>query len=732
LVRGEVSRRSYSDLVDFLLLGILSVFLFVSPWFYGLTRFRDRLVAEIFILGLSLIAFPLLTRDEFLKRSGRTFDLFIFWSLILTLFYVLFSALPYHSFLAFGQFFSGFLFYLLVRRAVRSPGRFYFFLGAIIVSGLFYSAYGLAQYYGFLPHRYWYDPSFPSSRYIYSGHFAVFLLFPLFLSLAAIISVRKWTFQLVLSLALGLMGWAFLLSRCRTAWAAFLIGAAIFVVLARKSRILTQQAARGLILFGIAVGLILFVQSGFEEAWGRIADLWAKKNQEFFSLIYRWELWQGAFQAIVARPWGWGFGTFSFVFPQYQVEGGRFFIHYAFNEFVQAGVDFGVPGLLFLLGFLFFYFRRAFLFLEREERIPRRAMGAGFLALGIALIIVCQTDCPLRIYSIGLLFAGFLALSAYLFSSDEGGGEFLQAKVLSGALSRGTFLIRSLCFGAVFLTGVLTVRQLFGEIHFERGRGLEKKFSWGKAAQEYQRAVHLSPFYGPYHEARGGLFHRWSAISMREDQKKPLREKARQSFEEAARLQPYSAGDHYYLALVYEEEGDWERAKAELKKAMNLDPTNSFFVSEYGYFALRHSLEEEAIRSFEKFKAMPFKEGTRGDVCEILRECYALTRDYQQLKRVIPDNWPGHYCFGTVLAEKGRWDLAKIEFDAGMRIAQAAFEPELYYEHVRQAVADVYLASNRVTEAAEVYEKALAKDPGDFDAQKRLEKLIQQFGRVAS
>jgi tetratricopeptide (TPR) repeat protein/O-antigen ligase len=681
-------------------------------------------MAEILILGLFLLALAARNDTGLLRSPGRSFDGFVLSALALSFFYVWFSVVPYRSLLAFGELLSVTLVYALVRRVVTTGGALRLFLGAIVVSGVFYSAYGLLQYYGILSHAYWYQPNSLASRFVNSGHFATFLLFPLFIGIAMAISSRRFWAQLSISLALGVIGWAFLLTRARAEWLGFLIGLVLLLVLAGKHRVLSREALRGLALCGVAAVAVFLIGGGLKEVGERIAELWTEKKPGTYSLIYRWQLWEGSLRAIMARPGGWGLGSFSAVFPQFKVHADRFAVRHSHSELLQAGVDLGIPGLLLFIGLSIFYLRQAFLCVQNEERSFEKTVAAGFLSLWVALLLVCQTDYPLRIYSNSLLFGAVLALSAFLFGSVK--DNSIQVPFRPGLPFR---ILASL--GIVFM-GTVLIRQGLAQGHFERGKDLERGFHWKEAAAEYERALRLSPFYAPYHEGRGGLLFRWSAVSLDRTQKEKFLKEARQSFEKSVRLQPYSAGNRYFLALVYEAEGDWRRAQAEFRKAMSLEPTNSFFISEYGYFAVRHSLTEEAIVAFEKYKTIPFRDENPSTICEILRVCYRLTQDYSQLKRVIPDSWAGHYCLGTLLAEKERWDLAKIEFEAGMEIAQIAFEPALYHEHVRQAVANVYLASNRVAEAVEVYERALARNPRDLDAQKRLEKLIQQFGRVSS
>lgn len=52
---------------------------------------------------------------------------------------------------------------------------------------------------------------------------------------------------------------------------------------------------------------------------------------------------------------------------------------------------------------------------------------------------------------------------------------------------------------------------------------------------------------------------------------------------------PQSASAHNNLAVAYEKKGWWEKAEQEYKKALELDPDNSYIQSNYEKFKKRHS-----------------------------------------------------------------------------------------------------------------------------------------------
>ncbi len=726
---NEIKQRSLlRSISTFSLLSALLTFLLFSPWFYGLTRFKDQLAAELFIFFTFLLSFPFLGSKGVFRWGERRIDFWVFLTFIAGFSYVVFSVLPYRSLLAFLRLAACVLFYILIRCSVRTDNRFKIFLWTIFFAGVFYSVYGLAQYYGFLPHAFWYQPNSLASRYVNGGHFAAFLFFPLFVGMALVASCRNRLIQGAVVTLILLVLSAFLLTKSRASWIAFILGFLIFIwQIAHIHALDRKKIGTTLLLIGAAGGLFL-VYGGGREILGRFQELWQatgtsldSKTIKFYSLVYRWKLWEGAFNASMERPWGWGLGTFSAIFPRFQIHSDRFLADYAHNEFAQVGVDFGIAGLVLLIGFLVFYFRGAVSFLRFEE-VPaeKKIYGSSFVALLVSLTLVSQFDFPIRIYATSFFFVAFLALSAYLFDPPQE-EKFFAGSVLPVSKKRpiSKFLFASF----VIVLAFFNTRHLFAQIHFEKGQAFEKDFEWQKALKEYEKAAHLASFHPDYYDALGSLLRKKALLTFNREEKEKFFEKTISAYQNASRLQPQKAFYYYFLAELYEKRGQTEKAQAEFLNAVSAEPNNPLFISEYAYFALRHSLTEEALRAFEKYKTMPFKEGTKSYLIDIIKGCYALTQDYSQLRRVIPNTPEGHFSLGQVLGEKERWDLAKEEFDLAVGLSPITGPSS----SLPPSIADFYLSHNQPREALKIYQILTARNPQDGQVQAKIQDLTEKL-----
>lgn len=679
---------------DYLLLSGVTLFSICIPWFYGLTLFHDKLAAQVFIFFLFLIFLPKIKIQERLSFNLKHFDGWITAGSVLVLLYVGFSILPYRSLLVFSQWLSACGFYFLVCTLSDSEKKILFFLTVIVLIGVFYSAYGLGQYWGYLPHGYWYQPTGLASRYVNGAHFSAFLLFPLFAALSLLVSSRKFWIRGLLLCGLLLMMWVLILTRARAVWLAFFAGICIFVWLLRPSKWKNKNFMLTLAAWVIFFS-VFFIFGGWNKISARLAEL---NSNQYFSLFQRLDIWKGAWLAIWNRPWGWGLGTFQEVFPHFRVHADRFLIDYAHNEFLQMGTELGLAGVIFLAAFIFFFTRQITRFVRQAEGLQQQAIGAGFAALWASWLLAVQVDFPLRIYATSFFFFLFLALTSSLMKLSS------APKAARGKIG---LLIQGGIFVLVFFALFLTARQLQAESHFLQASKAEKNFEWPKAIAEYQHAVESAPLDDRYHEALAFLYYKKSGVSFNREQRKQFYEIAISEYQRAIRLNPYKAGLHYFLARLYEETGNLEQAQSEFKKAIEMDPLDGLFISEYGYFAIRHSLTADAVSAFERLYQLKFWGAARSDSCEVLRKIYPLTQDYSQLKRAIPDAWEGHYCLATVLGENGQWEFVTTEFAKAFEQAKKIFQPDFYQEHVQRAAEDFLRTHDRQTDILEMHRREM-------------------------
>ncbi|HEX8527947.1 O-antigen ligase family protein, partial [Allosphingosinicella sp.] len=109
-------------------------------------------------------------------------------------------------------------------------------------------------------------------------------------------------------------------------------------------------------------------------------------------------------------PIGTGLGTFSTAYRRYEDPGKvtRQFANHAHNDYVEAVLELGAPGLLLILAFLFWWARRSYQAWTRDfEGSALARAGSVMIGLVLAHSIV---DYPIRTAAIVAVFAFGCAL----------------------------------------------------------------------------------------------------------------------------------------------------------------------------------------------------------------------------------------------------------------------------------------------------------------------------------
>jgi O-antigen ligase len=178
----------------------------------------------------------------------------------------------------------------------------------------------------------------------------------------------------ILLLVLGL-----LLSLSRAGIACAVAGTMVFVLLTSgRERLPGRRGDPRRTLWLALLGLAVFaIWIGIEPLVGRFADLGEQWEREGT----RVQVWRDAFPAI-SDFWatGSGLSSFRYVGASYRSFGGTIFYSWAHNDYLQLGVELGVPGLL-LLGWLAVSILRS---ARRARASLARDRGLWFLHAGLS------------------------------------------------------------------------------------------------------------------------------------------------------------------------------------------------------------------------------------------------------------------------------------------------------------------------------------------------------------
>jgi len=458
----------------------------------------------------------------------------------------------------------------------------------------------------------------------------------------------------------------------------------------------------------VMLSVLFYKLGGADQIKQRFMDL---SEGNYFSLHQRLDIWKSSLSAMAERPWGWGMGSFRYVFPRFRMASDRFLIDYAHNEILQAGVELGVLGVLYLLGLAAKYWHASIRVIrENGGGAHDKVFLASFISLLFCLFAASMTDFPLHIFASGLWLALALGLND------------------SKSFQKQIHFNRLFMAPAIVILIFFTSAQLYAQALHERGRNEAKNLMLDKAEVLFKKSIRFMPWDPDFHGSLARLYDQRHGLVTDSEKKNQFRQQAIHEYEKEVSLRPELAEPYVLLSLLLEEVGDRDAADTNFKTALSLEPFNEAVLLQYAYFSLRLGNVSSAIESFERFwKIRNYLEGPEVDPKFILNTCYKTTKEYNQLSRVIPDDYSGHYALGMQLAENQRWEEAELEFNHSMALGKQIFEYRFYWEHLGRQITAFYESKGRFAEALRVYLAAVEEYSNDDDLQRDMRNEINRL-----
>ncbi len=708
------------ELLSGLVTCFLSLLILVAPWFHGLTGLQDQLAAQTIIF-----AFAFLLIFYFCLKHNTTFrmtviDRGILLSLVLTGGYVFISVLPFYSLMTWLRFLSVTVVYGIARLGLRSSVARRLITGAFLMMGTFYSVYGLLQYYGPVQKDYWYAPLGLASRYVNGGHFAGLLIMPIFISLIQFFKIRNPLLKTPPLLLLLLFSGVLMLTKSRTVWISLAICGSCFLVSVTRGSRLT-----GRMFFGPAVLSTIFV-FGFYKAglshivMARFSEIWNGRTWNLTSIVHRFYFWQSSLRAMMARPWGWGLGTFAHVLPRFKVQADRYVIDYAHNELWQLGVDLGLPGLLVVCALFWKYVRYAVSKVTRSVPLSsgEKTELAGFFWCIMTLILASQFDFPLRIYATALLAVIVLAYQAVLMEKQSAPAAAIET---APVFSRAKWGSLTVVIASFFLSGNCWIAQTA----MTQGARLEKDFYWNEALVKYRQAIDFEPWDSGVYEAAARLAQKRASLSFDPKMKKIWAEQALDFYRSAVRRDSYWPASFYWAGVLSQELNQGKAAGEAFQKARELQPTSDLYLGAYAYWHLNQEHLPEALDLLAQFQRLRFLENSPLRTEKILSDVYLHTQNLSDLLRLLKPQWQDRYTLGMLLSRHGRWEEAITQLTRAMELAQLEMDFDYFMANFGYETASYYLQNGHLQEAFLIYQNAVQKRPNNLAYKQQFEEVLR-------
>lgn len=179
--------------------------------------------------------------------------------------------------------------------------------------------------------------------------------------------------------AAALMLASVFLSGSRTGMVIVLFEVAVVLVLALIND-LQRLRISSAVLIPCAVALVIWIAG--DAALARLSTL--RHLPTDADAVNRWQIARDSFQLIRARPiMGWGFGTFSTVYPRVSTVFTDSIVNAGHDDYLQLLVETGIAGTSLILAFLWVVFRRGLAHVRShcESAVAAALLGCAGLLL---------------------------------------------------------------------------------------------------------------------------------------------------------------------------------------------------------------------------------------------------------------------------------------------------------------------------------------------------------------
>ncbi|MFQ5657901.1 MAG: O-antigen ligase family protein [Candidatus Methylomirabilales bacterium] len=384
-----------------------------------------------------------------------------------------------------------------------------------------------------------------------------------------------------LGLANSVLLLAVFLTRSRGGWLAFLL-VLLFWVIEERALLLRKWrriAAVGLLVVAMAwvgtheMGLARYAQHATTLASA------ATSTATDPSFHYRRHVYGWALQIFLDHPLlGTGPGTFPLMLGSYQdipyISG-----LYAHNHYLQTGSETGLLGLLLLLAALGWLFWNGFKVVGTLSRWSvERSMALGLLAALLASAIHAGIDFDWSYPAIAL---GVVVEAALLLS---------YAPILKAQPSAHARWISTLAVVLVVGTTLLAFSRFYAGVSVRSGKKALQEGMVSDAEEAFRTASRIYPL--------SYASHYWLSVVFAEQGKQ---EEAVREAEAAFRLNPYDGHAHHHLGKIFWRVGELDEAERALARSVELEPSSSLeFYADLGRVLLARGQRVRAQRTYQR------------------------------------------------------------------------------------------------------------------------------------
>jgi len=382
------------------------------------------------------------------------------------------------------------------------------------------------------------------------------------------------------------------LSQSRSGWIGLIVGSCVTIFLAISRRNLKKALGVVFILLLVFIVLILVLWFASDMFQTRLAGM--SEETRDGAVAIRLKMWSDSVPMIKER-WllGFGGGSFRWVYLHYKTHLNQLWCRYAHNEYVHGMVEYGVVGMILLMGAFIWgigRFLRVFRRLDSDRDAMLVAVSMGAVA---ASLVHATFDFNFHVYAnnhVLAMLGGITAASLYA------SGVFVSRPVKRWAAYPGAVIGT-----VIMLILMLMCLQFFSSyLLFQWGERARVSLAYDQAQKYYQKAIDIDqenwqPWLGMADVSKLKAF--WN---VNEEDKAVQADQALIFFDEAYNRNPYDMVILMGKSKVQAAMGNSEESLELLQYAVDYEPSDLFYASQLGLELRRLGKYEEALIVFEK------------------------------------------------------------------------------------------------------------------------------------
>jgi tetratricopeptide (TPR) repeat protein len=581
-------------------------------------------------------------------RTPIDIPVLIFFSLsFLSIFY---SVYPYSSRIELYKLINYALIFYFVINIMREKKKFNLLIWIIAVFGSIYALVGLVLVEGsIIGFRIFSRDNYISFTFVNHNHFAGYVGMVTWLCVGLALSykgIRRY-FLICLGICNAI---AVLFSMSRGGILALLSG--IFFML--MSLAFFRGRIRNILILGsfsVMILIVLMGLGGYEIVSERIGTI--TSPDPIISGKSRLAIWSGTLNMIRDNLWfGTGLGTFAYVYPRYQTDTALGFIRHAHNDYLEIISEIGVIGafpLLLSAAILFVYGLKK-LFNQTDKAL--QVIGIGALSACFSIMVHEVTDFNLHVPSNATLFAVCAAIAFVSATHGKSDKAFLQLHIKLSDEKRLLSFIAVVIICSVTL--VMVLLPYIGNIYLLKAREHKANKNYNLANKYLEKAIFFDSGNVDHLVETGDIMVNRSHIILEPEKKKTFLLTSLKYYDKALNASPVRSYIYIKKALIQLQLDLFNESETSFKKAIYYFPNWSMTYYNLGSFYIRKGELSKALNEYGIFISLQRQDKNFIQYLEMaLNEIWEVSKDYNELRKIIPKDYISRMFFAQYLSAKG-------------------------------------------------------------------------------